>query len=386
MASNLLDERSLTPVSSDDDNGFYLLENEEDWSESDIEEFKKAVENTEKKMSVICCGPTGAGKSTLLNGLMGTKLWSEDEESGDDNGLFHTEESLTRGTLDVSEKIFTRNGVEVTVWDTPGLEGNTNDEEYLQEIKSKCANFDIFLYCIDGMEVKATDLFDEKSSLAKFTKIFGVELWKNAVVVLTLANVIEDDLIQKKKIEAKNDYNIIDVNTLFRDKVFEWKARVRAELTKLGVNKKRASKVPVLPAGIFRDKPLAGDSYWLDKIYNKMIDRMKHNSRIAYLQLMVDQQFSLKTREKVASGVLSSATGAGSAAAGAAVGATIGALLIGIPSFGVFAGLGLALGGLIGGGTGVGSAAAIATAFRYYKKKRHARKVKKCKLLLEKHN
>ena len=42
-------------------------------------------------------------------------------------------------------------------------------------------------------------------------------------------------------------------------------------------------------------------------------------------------------------------------------GAIIGALAIGMPTFGVAAGVGLVLGGLIGGGVGVGVGAATGT-------------------------
>lgn len=60
--------------------------------------------------------------------------------------------------------------------------------------------------------------------------------------------------------------------------------------------------------------------------------------------------------------------------AGGSIGATAGALAIGIPSFGVFAGVGLALGFVGGAAVGVGVALATAMAVHYYKKKKRKAK------------
>ena len=331
-----------------------------DWTEAEKKELKKAVENKEKKMSILCCGPTGVGKSTLLNGLLGEELLDANE-------------SLSRVTLNVSEKKFEKNGVQVTVWDTPGLGGCDNDEEYFEEIR-KYKDFDIFLYCIEARE---KEVFYEKSSLAKFTDTLGVNLWEQAVVVLTQANCIEANLVEEKK---KNDS--IDVSESFRTKVYQLKTRVREDLKEL--TNLDSVRVPVLPAGI-NNNPLNGDSNWLEKIHNKMVNQMQLNSRIAYLQLCIDQPFSLSLRQKIEAGAFAAGALAAGGAAGAATGAVIGALLIGIPSFGVFAGVGLVVGGLIGGGTGVASAGVVAAGIRTYKKKKDEKRKKKLRSLANIH-
>lgn len=62
----------------------------------------------------------------------------------------------------VTKQTFLNEGVQVTVWDTPGLEGHRDiDRGYLEEIREKCADLDLFLYCVNSTEARATDLFDE---------------------------------------------------------------------------------------------------------------------------------------------------------------------------------------------------------------------------------
>ena len=168
------------------------------------------------------------------------------------------------------------------MWDTPGLEGGDNDEAYLQEIKEKCANFDLFLYCIKMTEARATDLFDAKSSLKKFTQLFGRKrLWKNAVVVLTHGNTYFEYLKEIKTEKSE------DVAVEFLRNISMWKKKVRKNIKKLGYRK--AKKVPVMPAGIAKQPSLPGYPYWLSMIFDKVMDRINEDAAYAYLQLSKDR-------------------------------------------------------------------------------------------------
>jgi predicted GTPase len=314
-----------------------------------------------------------------LNGLAGEK----DEEDS-----FSVGHSLKHGTLRVTSKTINKNGVQLTIWDTPGLEGGENDTEYLSDIKEKCSDFDIFFYCIKCAEKRATDLFDKKSTLCEFTKLFGVKkLWRKAVVILTHCN----DLVEEKKEEA--EYNPeINVEEALKAKVEQWKSRLHEEVAKLGYRK--VQRIPVLPAAFTAELP--GYPLWFSKISESIVKRAEYKAKMAVLRFWNDRiipknEIKMSTdkieemplneqpfvvppiNKKLAAAGIATA-GVVSTAVGAGVGATIGALLIGIPSFGVFAGVGLVVGGAIGGVSGLGMSAATASAIHYARERKRKEK------------
>lgn len=80
--------------------------------------------------------------------------------------------------------------------------------------------------------MRCTDLFDDKSSLVKFTKRFGPELWDKAVIILTKANAL-----QALCEEAADDN--LDVEKAFCDRISTWKKQIRKHLTKLGAEERK---------------------------------------------------------------------------------------------------------------------------------------------------
>lgn len=345
-------------------------------TEEQKEEFKQLLEEKNKQLTILCGGPTGVGKSTLLNGLIG--LNTEEIKP------FKVGYSLNAETLEVTAKKIKKGGVEITLWDTPGLEGDKEvDENYLQKIKETCATFDFFLYCINGSEARATELFDEKSSLIKYHRLFGKKLWKRSAVILTQANLIAKDLEQQKECDDSD----IDVCLKFTEKIEEWRVKIHQELIKNGVDKKKAKKVPVVPAGIARTPSLPGIQFWLSNVFEKILERMGEEAQIALLaantnrmksidevneddnigkQNLEDQPIVFTMSDKIATAAVTTV----GATTGAGIGAAIGALLIGIPSFGAFAGVGLVVGGVVGGAIGSGGAIATSLALKFFKKRK----------------
>ena len=126
-------------------------------TEAEIKDFDEEVKNMHKTIKVVCGGPTGVGKSTLLNGLMGVDEYSDESaSSGDEVSVlrFNVEHKLDHGTLCVIPKTFVKNDVEITLFDTPGLEGcNDVDDAYLQEIKEKCGDYDLIILCLPFLEI-----------------------------------------------------------------------------------------------------------------------------------------------------------------------------------------------------------------------------------------
>lgn len=226
------------------------------------EYFTEEIQNSEKQFSILCAGSASVGKSTLLRNLMGVNQFSTES---------HLEYLLKSDTSKISEKNFFKNGIQVTILEVSEL-NDIDDAGSLQEIKKKCAGVDLFLYCIDSTESKATRLLDDN-----LTNLLGMKLWKNAVVVLTKANVVVDGL------RAREHGPGVDVEKLLRQKISDCKLRVHEELRKSGLKKYIVKGVPVLPAGNL-SLSLPGHPFWLGKIFEKSLYQINYRAIIAYLQ------------------------------------------------------------------------------------------------------
>ena len=122
-------------------------------------------------------GEAGQGKSSLVNGLIGSQ---RAREGG----------SLKSVTKKAASFDLSRNGVDCTVWDTPGFgyESEEVEERFLNELGRECnANVDLILYCI-SMDSKRWPLQSDMNTFRKITDKFGTDVWRHCVFVLTFAN------------------------------------------------------------------------------------------------------------------------------------------------------------------------------------------------------
>ena len=176
-------------------------------------------------------GKTGSGKTSLINGLIGKKVGEEGE-------------GLDRMTAHVEPKELTCEGTLVKIWDTPGLQDDTKDEDrYLQEMKENCSDCDLYIYCLSMKQTR----FDasEIQTIQKLTETFGKDFWAKVLFVLTFAN----------EVEAFLTFSVgSDVERLFTDKVKAWHAKLVHRLKECGVKKEVADNIQVIPAGY--SKPL----------------------------------------------------------------------------------------------------------------------------------
>ena len=269
-------------VTDDDDDSAVIHLNEEDQKN-----FEEECRKAKKEVNILCGGPTGSGKSTLLNSLMGIEEAEvQKDRPGHTSATFHVGESLDRGTTCVCQEEYTRNGITIRLWDTPGLEREDDiDEAYLEEIKKKCQDYDIFLYCVQGNVDKATELLGGKSSLVKFTKIFGPKLWENGVIAITQANRVVVDY----KIKKKSDPSI-DIDKLFQDRMDEWKKHIKTALINAEVKENEVNEIPILPVGWKKKSViLPGDLNWLRELHDQFIMRMKLRGMPAFIMANEDQ-------------------------------------------------------------------------------------------------
>ena len=342
-------------------------------TEAEKQEMKAMIEKS-NEIRLMVTGKTGVGKSALLNGIVGTKVFEE----GD---------NYDPQTLEVDSTTFQKANVTITVFDTPGLQdGSGNEARYLADMKQKCTNIHLLLYCI-SMAENREDLRIHNSAIMKITDHLGKEVWENAVIILTFANVFETRLCDQGK---EGD----SLKKAFKERLKDWEHHFRLALKAAGVSDAVSKNIHAYPAG-FKRPNLICQELWLSNFWIESVFAMKEDAQAAMVKMSIarfrekgdikpedfdkdisEQPLVFSKLDKALIGTAAS----GSAAAGATAGALIGALAIGIPSFGLAAGLGLILGGAIGGaaggGTGLGAGLILAL-FRRNKKKKKMVTIKK---------
>jgi Toc86/159 family protein import component len=127
--------------------------------------------------TIMVLGKTGVGKSATINSIFDENKFSTD--------------AFQLGTKKVQDVVGTVQGIKVRVIDTPGLLSSWSDQrqnvKILQSVKRfiKKSPPDIVLY-LDRLDMQTRD-FGDMPLLRTITEIFGVEIWFNAIVVLTHA-------------------------------------------------------------------------------------------------------------------------------------------------------------------------------------------------------
>ncbi|KAL9980642.1 hypothetical protein ACROYT_G009252 [Oculina patagonica] len=214
----------------------------------------------QKHLSILVTGRTGVGKSRLVNALVGKRVAEEGKQKGPE-------------TPTVNPYPIVINGIEVLVWDSPGLQDGTCDEEfYLEDMGNKLhKGLDIMLYCIkmDDMRFRG----DDKNAIRALTRKFGPEIWKNAVIALTFANKIEDP--DGEDDEEQKDYFLRDLK-FWQDEIDQFLASDRE--VKLDSTIRKA--IPLVPVGISKKPRLPTCENWLSDFWISCYRRMKSSSRI----------------------------------------------------------------------------------------------------------
>ena len=202
------------------------------------------------RLEILVTGTSVVGKTTLVSALVGRRV-------------VRTSGSLLRRDYVKSYEGTSEGGVDIVVWDSPGLEdGQGKQNEYLNELKKKCSNVDVVIYCVDlsatrsyglsAAEVAPNDL----SAVKKLTATFGSNWWKRSVFAMTRANVLESALKVKPDVEKR-----------FNDRLQEWKERIHATLIATGVPREVAYTIPVEPVGHPKKPRLPGREKWLDSLW-----------------------------------------------------------------------------------------------------------------------
>ena len=183
-------------------------------------------------IQVLVTGKVGVGKQTLINQLIGENVV----------------DTVTR-----QEKSVVKNGILITICSTPGLaDADLEDYDTLQNARGECGEIDLFLFCI-----KITDRFERThvEAMENITDIFGIDIWKKVLFVLTFSNTYKTD--QKEQL----------VN-----KVKAWTQELRKRISKI-IDPQVGNKVPVIPAG--HEAPNLPDrASWISEFWIQGFRRM----------------------------------------------------------------------------------------------------------------
>ena len=177
-------------------------------------------------IQVLVTGKVGVGKQALVNQLIGENA---------------------------QEKRVVKNGILITICSTPGLaDPDLEDYDTLQNARGECREIDLFLFCI-----KITDRFERThvEAMENITDIFGIDIWKKVLFVLTFSNTYKTD--QKEQ---------------FVDKVKAWTQELRKRISKI-IDPQVGNKVPVIPAG--HEAPNLPDrASWISEFWIQGFRRM----------------------------------------------------------------------------------------------------------------
>ena len=163
-------------------------------------EFERFLLDERKSITIALVGKTGVGKSRLVNSLTGNFKAKEGQ-------------TLLPETKKVAGFKTEKHGVEITIWETPGLQdGSGHEYEYLQQISKNVKTVDLLLYCVAMNErIRADDM----AALEKVVDKLGIEIWKKSLIVLTFANEVTPktsfkgspkDYILEKLVQYRNEY------------------------------------------------------------------------------------------------------------------------------------------------------------------------------------
>ena len=329
----------------------------------ELRELKDKLPNA-TSLTVRVSGRVGTGKSSLVNGILGNRVAKEGGKL-----IRHGE---TSNLVAYNRNV---NGVDVTVWDSPGLQDRSHDQvqdRCIIEMQEKCSTVDLTLYCIKMYEKRfprGRSDNPDVNAMARITEAFGPDFWKNTIVVLTFANVMEAMNVSWSKLDAAAK------EVAFQEELENWRSIIQDVLiNEIHVPQEIAMSVIVAPAGHRDDHRLPDRDYWLSTLWLHCLEAIAtqegraalvriNAQRIRHQNKLKEEDFEqcLEDQPIVVEGLISkngrrmSQLGADiHVGMGAGIGTVIGAAV------GAFGGIGVVMGAVIGAQIGFAAAFFVA--------------------------
>ena len=207
-----------------------------------------------KELNMLFVGRYQVGKSTLINSLFYRK--------GEKYRMTAKEGKLSACTRDVTPYTFEMEDVTVNIYDTPGLQDENNDLEYLRMVGQTCSNLHLIIYCKKMMEPM------RPAEYRILNKAFGSSSWHNTIIALTFANLVDPPDPETDKVEYFKhlmqydvmQYDVMQYDVMQYD-VMQYDVQEFERISRaLNINEELLKKLKtrIYPAGSVRHLKLPG--------------------------------------------------------------------------------------------------------------------------------
>ena len=210
----------------------------------------EAIIKSAKKIRILIIGKTGTGKSTLINGLVGQEVATVGF------GL-----STTGVSTEVTPYQRTIEGVEVEVYDSPGLEDGSG-KDYLETLYSMCHNVDLVIFAIRMSDNRFVRGNPDEVAMKKFTNRFGFDVWRKTIVIVTCANLTESLNPQLRLMSHK------EKSDFFQKLIQDYKKAVHDTLIQVAcVPPDIVERVRVIPTGHESEAKFVDGTLWFTNFW-----------------------------------------------------------------------------------------------------------------------
>ena len=184
------------------------------------------------------------------------------------------------------DRVFT-----IRVWDSPGLQDKAGQRmSNVEQLNKQCAtsDIDLFLYCVNASVTRGV-VEDMVPDIKNVTQTLGADIWHHAMVVLTFANVLKQN-IEEVSCDAE------DTNELFTSRISYCKKKVFSALTQAGIPEEIASRVQIEPAGHYSEPSLPGRPHWLGNLWLQFFSTASDEAKLA---ILITNQHRIRNAEQL---------------------------------------------------------------------------------------
>lgn len=218
-----------------------------------------------KTLKILITGQVGIGKTSVLNGIFLSET--------DNSRVVRTDETDIKYNLNL-------NGVDVTVYDIPGLNNpEVKDEDILQEMaRVTQEQVDLIILCFNmrGRVTKA-----DVEIIKKLTTSFdragpGVTIWKNTMCILTFANEVAQPPSSTEDSASNFHKSLKEFDKVIRDHICR----------ETGIGPIAAQEIPIIPAGSMHQPVIPSINYnWIEKAKAAALERVSSAGHPALLKV-----------------------------------------------------------------------------------------------------